>query len=91
MDKTQAEAIAQAILEPDLRAREEFVRKREKQAVALARQRKVARAALAGAAMGIAGAYLLGGHIVTWALQGSIFCGLLAQLGAWLGGRSRRR
>jgi hypothetical protein len=42
MDKTRADAIAQAILEPDLRAQEEIRLKRAREDADLARRRRVA-------------------------------------------------
>ncbi|MGV8961325.1 MAG: hypothetical protein ACOH1V_13250 [Stenotrophomonas sp.] len=88
MDKTQAQAIAQAILEPDLRMQEEVRQKRAKEALALARQRKIAGAGLAGGAIGAVSAYLLGGNIATGLLWGCLSCAILVRLGLWLVGRS---
>ena len=60
MEKTQADAVAQAILEPDLRHQEELREKRALETAQLARQRRVAGFALAGSAIGAAIAYFLG-------------------------------
>lgn len=60
MEKTQADAIAQAILEPDLRAQEDLRIKRAKEAADLARRRRVAWFTLAGAGIGAALAHFTG-------------------------------
>ena len=58
MEKTQADAIAQAILAPDLNGQEETRQKRSIEAVYLSRKRKVAWFALTGSAIGAVVAYL---------------------------------
>lgn len=52
MNKSQAEAIAQAVLEPDRKAQEETLRKRAAEERSLATRRRVAWFVLAGGAIG---------------------------------------
>ena len=54
MDKSRADAIAQAILEPDLKAQAERNRKRAVEAVKLNMQRRLACSGLAGFTIGAA-------------------------------------
>ena len=60
MDKTQADAIAQAMLEPDLRAQEELRNKRAFESAYHAWKRRVAWFTLAGCGIGAAIAYFSG-------------------------------
>ena len=60
MEKTQAEAIAQAIMEPELRVQEEIRRKRALESAQLAQKRRVAWLSLVGAGVGAAIAYYTG-------------------------------
>ena len=60
MDKKQADAIAQAILEPDLRAQEELRNKRALDTAHHARKRRVAWFTLAGCGIGAAIAHFAG-------------------------------
>jgi hypothetical protein len=60
MDKTQAEAIVQALLEPDPRAQEEMRRRRVAEAAQLARQRRLAFLLLLGGGIGAAVAHFSG-------------------------------
>lgn len=80
MIKTQVDAIAQAILEPDLRAQDEIRRKRAAEAAQLARKRKVAWLALAGSCIGAAAAYFSG----TRFSEGVIWGGLVGAVVGWL-------
>ena len=86
MDKSQAEAIAKAILEPDMKAQEEIRRKRLVESQSLASRRKVAWFALVGALAG-AGVAQLAGFRFT---QGIIWGGLLAAAVGWLFVSARR-
>lgn len=80
MEKTQADAIAQAILEPDLRAREEIRSKRAEEAAQLKRQRRVACFALAGSGIGAAIAHFGGERFTT----GVVWGGLAGSMLGWL-------
>ena len=83
MDKTQADAIAAAILEPDLRLQEEIRRKRAAEAAQLARKRRVAWFALAGSAIGAVVAQLNGERFTL----GIIVGGLAGSVIGWLASR----
>ena len=72
MDKTQAEAIVKAIMEPDLRAQEELQKKRESESTDIARKRQVAWLSLAGAGVGAAIAYYTGERFSLGVLWGGI-------------------
>lgn len=88
MDNTQAHAIAQAILQPDLQAQQQLRRKQALAAARLARQRRVAAFTLAGAAVGAAVAVFSGVRFTDGVLWG----GLPAALVGWLvAGWSARR
>jgi len=89
MDKTQAEAIAQAILQPDLKAQEELRRKKEKAAWLLAEKRKVAWFILTGFAVGAAFAYVNDTPFTTGGLWGAISAGAFGWL--LVGWRTLRR
>ena len=60
MDKTKADAIAQAILEPDLRIQGELRSKRAVESAQLARRRRIAWLTLTGSGIGAAIAYFSG-------------------------------
>ena len=72
MEKTQADAIARAILEPDLRAQEELRTKRALEAAHHARKRRIAWFTLAGCGIGAAVAFLSGERLLLGFLWGSI-------------------
>lgn len=72
MEKSKADAIAQAFLEPDREAREELRRKRAAQERSLAERRKVAWFVLAGLAVGAGVAYFGGERISGGALWGGM-------------------
>ncbi|PKM16280.1 MAG: hypothetical protein CVV12_04760 [Gammaproteobacteria bacterium HGW-Gammaproteobacteria-2] len=80
MDKTQADAIAQAILEPDLRAQEEIRLKRAREDADLARKRRVAVFVLIGSSIGAAIAYYLDYRFTL----GIIWGGLAGSVVGWL-------
>ena len=80
MDKTQADAIAQAILEPDLLAQEELRKKQALKSAQHARKRKVAWLTLAGAGIGAACAYFVGTRFSV----GVIWGGLAGSAIGWL-------
>ena len=77
MDKTQADAIITAMLEPDLMIQQEIQRKREREAGQLGVQRRRAGFVLAGFAAGIAIGYPMGGFDSRHGLMG-MAAGLLA-------------
>lgn len=85
MDKSHAEAIAEAMLNPEPGLREELQRKRASEASQLARQRKIALCTLIGFAPGAAIAYALGESIGMGTLLGS-FAG--SAIGWIVSGRS---
>jgi hypothetical protein len=80
MERTQADAIAQAILAPDLSRQEEARQKRAIEAVYLSRKRKVAWFSLAGSAIGAAVAYLSSTDFSV----GVIWGGLASSAVGWL-------
>ena len=80
MEKTQADAIAQALLEPNLRAQEELRIKRASEATQLAHKRRVAWFSLAGSAVGAAIAYSSGARFTV----GIIWGGLVGFAVGWL-------
>ena len=80
MEKTQADAIAQAIMEPKLRAREDIQRKRAAEFAQLARKRRVAWFSLAGMVVGTAIASFSG---VRFSL-GILYGGLAGSAIGWL-------
>ena len=80
MEKTQADAIAQAILEPDLRAQEELRNKRAVESVQFARKRQVAWFTLTGAGVGAAIAYFSGARFSI----GIIWGGLVVSAAGWI-------
>ena len=80
MERTQADAIAQAILAPDLDRQEDTRQKRAIEAAYLSRKRKVAWFAVIGSAVGAAVAYLCG----TSFSVGVIWGGLASSALGWL-------
>jgi hypothetical protein len=80
MEKMQADVMARALLEPDLRAQEELRRKRAIESAQLARRRRVAWFSLVGAGIGAAVAYLSG----TQFSIGVIWGGLTGSAAGWL-------
>ncbi|MFT4048041.1 MAG: hypothetical protein QM661_15300 [Solimonas sp.] len=72
MDKSQAEAIAKAILEPDLQAQEEIRRKHATGAPYMVHKHQVAWYALAGAFIGGAVAYLIGQRFTVGVVLGAL-------------------
>lgn len=59
MDKIQADAVVQAILEPDLQAQTEIHRKKAAEALQLAKQQQMARFTLVGFGVGATAAYFI--------------------------------
>lgn len=89
VEKKQADAIVQAILEPDLRGREELRRKREAEARGLRISRFVAAFVLVGFAIGALIAYSTGERFTNGGLWGSAFGAVVGRtVAAW---RDRRR
>ena len=80
MEKTQAEAIVQAIMEPEFRVQEETRRKRALESAQLAQKRRVAWFSLVGAALGAAIAYY-GGFRFSF---GVLYGGLAGSAVGWL-------
>jgi hypothetical protein len=88
MDKSHADAIAQALLEPDLKAQETLRLKRAAEARQLAEKRSVAWWVLAGGAIGAVVAYAVGQRITSGVLWG---CMAGSVVGWGLVGWHRRR
>lgn len=88
MGKSQADAIAQAMLTPDLKAQEALRRKRAKEAWWHAEKRKVAWLMLAGFAVGIVAVQFTGARFTTGGLWGAMSGGAIGWL--WVGWRNRR-
>ncbi|WP_338339370.1 hypothetical protein [Xanthomonas euvesicatoria] len=72
MDKSQAEAIAQAILQPDLEAREKIRRRRAAKDRALAGRRMVGWFSLSGFVIGAGVAHLTGYRFTDGIIWGGI-------------------
>ena len=84
MEKQQAETIAQAILEPDLKTQEELRRKREAEDRSLAVRRFIAGFVLAGFAIGAIAAYFAGGRFTVGGLWGAVGGAVFGwSVGAW--------
>ena len=79
MDRTQADAIAQAMLEPDAKAQEELRRRRAQDTAKLATQRRHAGFVLVGYVAGAAIGHFAFGRIALFGLLGAFF-GMLASL-----------
>ena len=89
MEKQQAEAIAQAILEPDLKVQTELRRKREAEHRSLAFRRFIAAFVLMGFAIGAAVAYFAGERFTLGGIWGGMVGAAVGwAVGAW---RDRRR
>lgn len=80
MERTQADAIAKAILGPDLRTQEQICQKRIAETAYLSRKRKVAWFALAGSGIGAGVAYLIGVQFPI----GVVWGGLASSIVGWL-------
>jgi len=91
MDARQAEAVINAIMEPDLHAQREREQKRQAWKRALARRRRMAGIALVGFAAGAGLAPLAGGPVIQSAIWGSLAGAWLGWMVAPLGRRIRRR
>jgi len=89
MDKTQADAVAQAILQPaqraQQRAQEDFRKKRALKALQLKRQRRIALFTLSGCAFGALIAYLASDRVTVGILWG----GLGGSAVGWLATRKK--
>lgn len=89
MKKDQAEAVANAILEPGLKAQDELRHKREMEERRRTLSRFTAAFALVGFAVGAAVAHFTGGRFTIGGLWGAICGAAIGQfVGAW---RARRR
>jgi len=84
MDRTQADAIAQAMLEPDVKAQEEIRRKRAQDAAKLAAQRRHAGFVLVGYVAGAAVGHFAFGRIAFFGLIGAAAGMLGSVLVGWL-------
>jgi hypothetical protein len=80
MDKTQADVVADAILDPERRAQEEVRRRRARESALRARQRRVAWLGLVGAGVGV-GIACYGGFRFP---LGVIWSGAIGSLISWL-------
>ena len=91
MERHRAEAIVQAILEPDLAAREALRRKRAAEERRLAAGRFNAWCVLAGFAIGAAASHVVGAHFTVGGLWGGIAGAIVGRLlAAWRGRRHAR-
>ncbi len=79
MDRTQADAVAQAMLEPDVKAQEENRRRRAQDAAKLANQRNHAKFVIGGYLAGAAIGYFAFGRIAHFGLMGAVL-GMLTSL-----------
>lgn len=89
MDKQQAEAIVQAVLEPDMKAREEMRSKREAEARSLRISRFVSAFVLVGFAVGAMVAYAIGERFTNGGLWGAIGGAVVGRTAAALCDRRR--
>lgn len=83
MDKLQADAIAQAILQPDLKAREDIRHRRATEERSLADRRLVAWFSLPGSALGAAVAYVIGSRFSYGVIWGGIMGGAIGWAVVW--------
>jgi hypothetical protein len=83
MDRSQADAIAQAILQPDLKAQEEIRRKRAVEERSLADRRLVAWFSLPGFAIGAAMAYFTGHRFTNGIIWGGVAGGVIGWAVVW--------
>jgi hypothetical protein len=87
MDKTQADAIAQAILQPDREAQEKIRRKRAAQERTLAGRRSVAKISLLGIVIGGTAVYFAGGRVIDGIIWGGLAGGVIGWAAVWWRGR----
>ena len=80
VDRNQADAIARAILEPDLKAQEQLRQRREKEAAALTVQRRAAGFALVGMAIGGTIGHYAFGEVSRYLIVGGVVAYLIARL-----------
>jgi Flp pilus assembly protein TadB len=80
MQQSRAEAIAQALMAPDLQVQQEVRRKRAAQSAQLARRRRIAWFFLAGAGLGAAVVWYAGVRFSV----GVLFGGLAGAVTGWL-------
>ena len=80
VDRSQADAIVQAILEPDLKVQEEIRRKRAADERGLAEGRKIAVFMLVGFAIGALSAYLMEEGISAGGLWAGIVSAVIGRL-----------
>ena len=83
MDKSQADAISRAVLEPDPKVQEELHRKRALEAQWLADRRQAAVFVLVGFAIGAAVAYFTGERFTAGGLWGGIAGGAVGWALVW--------
>ena len=89
MDKMQVDAIAQAILEPNLLAQDEIRRKRAIKAFHIARRRQVAWFMLIGSGIGGVAAYFIDVQVTRGIFVGGIAGSFLGWFVVWLRDVSR--
>ena len=89
MDKSQADAVARALLEPGLRTQQEVRRQRAVAARLMARKRQAAWCALAGSAIGVVAAHFMVQRLMLGAVWGASVGAGLAWIILGLRGRSR--
>lgn len=87
MDDSQADAIARAILEPDLKGQEELRRKRAAEERRMADQRLVAALALPAMAIGAVATHLIGIRFTNGIIWGGIIGAIVGWTLVWWRGR----
>lgn len=87
MDKTRADAIIQAILQPDREAQEKIRRKRAAQERTLAGRRTVAKIYLLGIVIGGTAVYFAGGRVTDGIIWGGLVGGVIGWAAVWWRGR----
>lgn len=79
-DRSQADAIAQAVLQPDLDVQHALQQRRAREALQLARQRRAAAVALVGMAVGGTAGQLVFGAFSRGVIVGGVLAYLVARL-----------
>lgn len=83
MEKTRAEAIAQAVMEPDVRVQEELRARRAEEAAQLARRRRVATFMLAGCGIGAVAGHFGGAGFSNGVIWGGFISAAVGWFVTW--------
>ncbi len=89
MDKSQSDAVVQAVLAPNFKAQKDLRQQQAREAWWLSEKRRVAWLGLIGFAIGAVVATYIGQRFTTGGLLGGLGGGAVGWL--WIGLRSRRR